>query len=64
MIDVLTFYTTDYYIMDKNSDDLVKLLVPEDAEVSSYWDSLLLKLRKSWKFNGGEFPGGSLLTII
>ena len=60
--DVLTFYTTDYYIIDKISDDLVKLLLPEDAEVSSYWDSLIVKLRKTWKYNGGEFIGGSLLT--
>ena len=58
----LTFYTGDYYIIDDKTGDLVKLLLPEDVEVSSYWDSLLIKLRKPWQFLGSKFPAGGLLT--
>ena len=58
----ITFYTGDYFIVDSKSDDLVKLLLPEDVEVSSYWDSLLVKLRKPWQYLGGRFVAGSLLA--
>ena len=58
----ITFYTGDYYIIDNKSGELSKLLLPEDVEVSSYWDSLLIKLRKPWQFLGGRFVAGSLLS--
>ena len=56
-----TFYTEDNYIIDSNTGDLVKLLLPEDSEVSSYWDTILVKLKSPWKYNGGNFVVGSLL---
>ena len=58
----VTFYTGDHYIIDEKSGELVKLLLPEDVEVSSYWDSLLVRLRKPWQYLGGRFLAGSLLT--
>ena len=58
----VTFYTGDYYIIDDKTGDLVKLLLPEDVEVSSYWDALLIKLRKPWQYLGGKFVAGSLLA--
>lgn len=58
----ITFYTGDYYIIDDKTGDLVKLLLPEDVEVSSYWDALLIKLRKPWQYLGGKFVAGSLLA--
>merc|ERR1712136_720726 len=56
-----SFYTEDNYIIDKESGDLIKLLLPDDVEVSSYWDTLLVKLKSPWKHNGGTFEVGSLL---
>ena len=56
-----SFYTEDNYIIDKESGDLIKLLLPDDVEVSSYWDTLLVKLKSPWKHNGGIFEVGSLL---
>ena len=58
----VTFYTGDHHIIDDTTGELVKLLLPEDVEVSSYWDSLLVKLRKPWQYLGGKFGAGSLLA--
>ena len=59
--DDATFFTGDYYIIDKHSENLTKLMIPEDAEVSFYWDTLLVKLNKPWNNGHGEFVSGSLL---
>ena len=58
----ITFYTGDFHIIDSKSNDLLKLLLPEDVEVSSYWDTILVRLRKPWQYLGGRFVAGSLLA--
>ena len=58
----LTFYTSDNYIIDDQTNELVKLLLPQDVNISPYWDSILIRLRKPWTYIGGIFVEGSLLT--
>ena len=56
-----SFYTNDQYIIDGINGDLIKLLLPDDSKVTSYWDTLLVELRSEWKHEGGNFKSGSLL---
>lgn len=55
-----TFFTDETYIRQGN--DLVRIEKPDDAQVSTFDDQLLLRLRSDWSIKGKTFPAGSLLA--
>src|SRR5215831_2165386 len=55
-----TFFTDETYIRQGN--DLVRIDKPDDAQVSTFEDQLLLRLRSDWNIKGKTFPAGSLLA--
>ena len=57
-----TLFTYQMYIIDNSSGELVRLLLPEDAEVNFYWDSILVRTRSSWKSSRTTYPPDSLLA--
>ena len=57
-----TIFTYQMYIIDNSSGELVRLLLPEDAQVNFYWDSILVRTRSSWKSSRTTYPPDSLLA--
>lgn len=55
-----TFYTTDYYLI--RNGELVKIQVPNSAEVTVWNDYLLIQLRDPWDLDGQHYSEGSLLA--
>ena len=56
----VTFFTDETYI--RHGSKWVKIDKPADAEVSTFDDQLLLRLRSDWKVQDKAFPAGSLLA--
>ncbi len=56
----MTFFTDETYLrMGRN---WVRIPKPDDAQVDTFDDQLLLRLRSDWKVEGRTFPAGSLLA--
>lgn len=55
-----TFFTDETFI--RRADEWVKIEKPNDAEISTFGEYLLLKLRSDWTVNGKTYAGGSLLA--
>ena len=56
----MTFYTSEYYL--RRGDRWEKLDKPDDVEVSTFGDQLLLTLRKDWTVGGRTYAAGALLA--
>lgn len=56
-----TFFTDESRL--RHGDDWVLIDKPADAELSTFGDHLLLRLRTDWTVGGRTFTGGSLITI-
>lgn len=60
----MTFYTSEVFALDPNSQKLSKLAVPEDSEVELiYQGQLLISLKSSWKVKDQIFPAGALVSV-
>jgi len=58
----LTFYTTEIYV-EENS-DLIKLNIPEDCNVGSFFkNQMLIQLKSDWDINDRTYPQGALISI-
>jgi prolyl oligopeptidase len=55
-----TFFTNEVYI--RRGDEWVKIDKPDDAELDTFGDQLLLCLRSDWTIDGRTYPGGTLLA--
>jgi prolyl oligopeptidase len=56
----VTFFTDEAFV--RRGDEWQRIDKPADAEVSTFGEHLLLRLRTDWKVGGKTFPGGSLLA--
>ena len=56
----VTFFTSEDFL--RRGDNWVKLDKPADAQVSTFEDQLLLRLRSDWTVGGRTYPAGALLT--
>jgi prolyl oligopeptidase len=56
----MTFFTSEDLL--RRGDRWVKLDKPADAQVSTFQDQLLLRLRSDWTVGGRTWPAGSLLA--
>jgi prolyl oligopeptidase len=57
----VTFFTSEDFL--RRGEDWVKLDKPADAQVDTFEDKLLLRLRTDWAVNGKTYPAGALLAI-
>jgi prolyl oligopeptidase len=57
----LDFYRSETYLCGQ-SGELVRLEVPEQADVDCHRDWLLISLRTEWTVDGVTYPSGSLLV--
>jgi prolyl oligopeptidase len=55
-----TFFTNQVYI--RRGDEWVKIDKPDDAELDTFGDQLLLCTRSDWTIDGRTYPGGTLLA--
>lgn len=56
----VTFFSNETFI--RRGDSWVKIEKPDDVEVSTFEDQILLRLRLDWTLNGKTHPAGSLLA--
>jgi prolyl oligopeptidase len=56
----ITFWESDFFV--RRDGKLVKIEKPQDAEVSTHREWLLLKLRSAWEVGGKKYPAGALLA--
>lgn len=56
----VTFYSNETFIRRGNK--WVKIEKPDDVEVSTFGDQILLQLRLDWTINGKTYPAGALLA--
>jgi prolyl oligopeptidase len=56
----VTFFTSEDFL--RRGDNWVKLDKPADAQVSTFEDQLLLRLRSDWTVGGKTYPAGALLA--
>ncbi len=56
----VTFFTDETFL--RRSNDWVRIDKPADAEVNTFGDQLLLRLRSDWTLNGRTYPAGALLA--
>ncbi|MBN2163782.1 MAG: S9 family peptidase [Pontiellaceae bacterium] len=57
----ITFFTNELFV--RRGDEWVRLEKPADAEVSTFGEHLLLRLRSDWAITGRTYPSGALLAI-
>jgi prolyl oligopeptidase len=55
------FYHSERYLRTSGG-DLVRLAVPEDADVDVHREWLVIRTRSSWTAGGARYPAGALLT--
>lgn len=55
-----TFFTSDTYL--RRGEEWVKIDKPDDAQVGTFRDQLLLELRSDAQLGGRTYPGGALLA--
>ena len=58
----IDFFRTELFLRPSGGGDLVRVDVPEDAEVSVHREWLLVRLRSAWRTGGREYPAGALLA--
>jgi len=59
-----TFYSyKTYALLPESNVGWVELKIPEDAEISQFYNQMLVKLRKAWKLGTKEFKAGSLIAV-
>ncbi|MDX7998282.1 S9 family peptidase [Xenorhabdus sp. Reich] len=58
----LDLYRREYFLLTKQ-DQKVKIDIPEDAELNTHREWLLIKLSRDWKVGGKRYPAGALLTV-
>jgi prolyl oligopeptidase len=58
---ILDFYRTEYYLR-RPAGDLVRIEVPEDAEIDLHREWLLVKPRSPWQVGDATFSPGTLLA--
>jgi prolyl oligopeptidase len=56
----VTFYTSQEFV--RRGDAWVKIEKPDDANLSTFEDQLLLKLRSDWTVGGQTYPVGALIA--
>ena len=56
----VTFFTSQDYLLD--GQQWVRIDKPDDAEVSTFEDQIVLRLRSDWAVAGKTYPAGSLLA--
>ena len=56
----VTFFESEELL--RRGDDWVKIDKPADADLGTYSDYLLLRLKSDWKINGAAYRAGSLLA--
>jgi len=56
----VTFFTSQDYI--RRAGVWVRIDKPDDAEIGTFEDQLLLRLRSDWKVGGNTYPAGALLA--
>ena len=56
-----SFFTNEAMLVEGGK--LVKIEKPDDAEVDTWHDQLLIRLRTDWKIGDKVWPGGALLAI-
>lgn len=59
----ITFYTSEVWARIGGEGELAKLDIPDDAEVSTFADQLLVTLRSDWTVAGRTFSSGALLSV-
>jgi prolyl oligopeptidase len=57
----VTFYASEYWLREE--EQLVRVAVPQDAQLGFFGSQMLLQLRKAWATDAGTFAGGSLIAI-
>ncbi len=55
-----TFFTDETFV--RRGDQWVRIDKPNDAEVRTFGDQILIRLRTDWNVGGKQFAGGSLLA--
>lgn len=58
--DAVDFYHGSWYLLD--GDELVKIDVPDDADISFHREWLVIRPRSDWEVGGASYPGGALLA--
>src|SRR4051812_25043000 len=56
----VTFFTDETYL--RQGSKWVQIQKPDDSQVDTFDDQLILRLRSDWKLQGKTFPAGSLLA--
>lgn len=56
----VTFFTSQDYI--RRAGVWVRIDKPDDAQIGTFEDQLLLRLRSDWKVGGNTYPAGALLA--
>lgn len=56
----ITFYTSEVFL--RIGDRLEKIDKPEDAEIGTHADQILITLRSDWTIGGRTYPAGALLA--
>lgn len=60
IIRAMTFFSNESHL--RQGDRWVRIEKPDDAEVSTFDDQLLIRLRTAWTVGGKTHPGGALLA--
>jgi len=56
----ITFYTSEVYV--RRGDDWVRIDKPNDAQLDTFGDQILLRLRSAWTIAGKTYPAGALIA--
>ncbi|PHM53914.1 oligopeptidase B [Xenorhabdus sp. KK7.4] len=57
----LDFYRREYFLLTKQNQK-VRIDIPEDAEINSHREWLLIRPSKDWDVGGKRYPSGALLA--
>src|SRR5215468_2069637 len=57
----IDFYRSEWYLR-RGDGDLVRLAVPEDADVDVHREWLVIRTRSAWTVDGAAYPAGALLA--
>ena len=59
----ITFWTSEHELRVGSDTSFTKVPVPDDAQVDTFADQLLITLRSDWSFGGGAYGAGALLAV-
>jgi len=58
----ITFYSSEFFVLENG--ELIKIDIPEDAEVSGFFkNQLLVVLKSNWDIAGNSYQQGALISI-